>query len=203
VRAIFEKLESGDIERAPTAAEIEDYWRTTLFGDLEEEDIVPTGDILTDVTAGLASLISAGPEREILIDPDDVLIDPDDVVSEPEEADADKPENIDGAPAVVATLVPVPAREATATPTPVSTPTPSPVDEPSPTVTPTPTVAPSPTASPSPTVTPRPTATPSPTPVVPPTIEVLSPTPRPTATPAALPTLIPTSPAAPSSGGGG
>ena len=197
VRNIFAKLESGDIERAPTAAEIEDYWRTTLFGELENEDLVPTGDLLTDVTSGLASLIDAGPEPEVLIDPDDLLDadDPDVGSADADGVDSGSVDASNGAdpdiPPALATLVP------TATPPVVAVLTPTPEA-----ATAVPAAAPEPTTSPDPTLTPTTAPVATPTPVAQPTIEVLRPTARPGVTAAPGPTLIPTSTAVSESGDG-
>lgn len=53
VRSVMGKIQSGDIIAAPTAAEVEEYYRNTLLAALEDEESAPTGDITADIARGL------------------------------------------------------------------------------------------------------------------------------------------------------
>jgi len=86
-RAVYDKLRSGEIVEAPTAAEIEEYYRSAVFaGDADPDSGLPTGNVVEDVTLALDTTLGATdvddtadqtPESETSADQPLVLADPD------------------------------------------------------------------------------------------------------------------------------
>lgn len=53
-RAVYDRLRTGEIDEAPTAAEIEEYYRSAVFtGEADPDSGLPTGDVVEDITLAL------------------------------------------------------------------------------------------------------------------------------------------------------
>lgn len=126
VRKVLGKIQSGDIIEAPTAAEVEEYYRSTLLTAVEDDEAVPTGDITEDIARGLDIEPDPTPTPTPL-----PVVEPDG--SETPTGDSPEP--------VVDVETPAPSN------TPVPTFTPEPTSTAIPTATPEPTATPFPTAT--------------------------------------------------------